>query len=238
MRPPSDSDNGSIPWKIIVAVVILLLVVLSLALAIVSRLIGLSYGDTFSLGQFILDLILLPTVIIGFFIAVHEFRKTQHTPDMDILWETEPGKYHKVLVIDAQQYKQQGARPVIVNSGKSVALWYIIQFDVPTKLITDIGGNLDGLALARRWVFHAGDQENWRVDLLEKHIRIVFTSNGKIASYPGYPLPLGILDLTPTNYEDKEQWYDISFNIMTEIGQPRNKKPLLISLRDKLQNRT
>src|SRR5262245_16325206 len=92
---------------------------------------SLSYSYIFSLVQLIINIVLLPVIIIGFDITMREFRKSQDTPDLDLMWEVSPGKLEKSINIDYVTLPHQHARLVVVNNGKAVAVWYVAYFDLP-----------------------------------------------------------------------------------------------------------
>jgi hypothetical protein len=177
-----------------------------------------------------MSVLLLPTVIVGFSIAMREFKRSQDIPILDLVWEIEPGKYDKSIKLDNGLNINQAARPVVVNNGKAVAVWYVVHFDIPLTLLNDLGITTPDL-IVTRWLGHVGDQSNWRQDVLGDCLRIVFMSNGTTGSYPYYPLVLGMFHLSALKVERETHWYEVPYTIITNEGQSKNVVPLSITLR-------
>ena len=46
--------------------------------------------DIYGVGQLIMDILLFPIIIIGFVIAIAEFRKSQSLPELRLYWMRDP----------------------------------------------------------------------------------------------------------------------------------------------------
>jgi hypothetical protein len=156
-----------------------------------------NWGDLSSIGQLAFDFLLLPVAIIGFIIAFEEFNKTREIPNLDLTWEVSPNHYSKCseIIFPPTNYISEpiSVRPVVQNNGSIVSNWFLVQFDIPIKMYKDNG--LQDINITKKWAPQIGNASSWHIDLLEETMRIVFMSNGNVASYPGFSLPLGILSL-------------------------------------------
>ena len=179
------------------------------------------WGDLFSLCQLLVDALLLPVAIVTFIMAANEFKKAQRSPELDVCWEVEPGKIEKRIqlsvplptgTLSKPVEHDRAVRPVLVNRGKAVAVWYMLSFDVPLEIL-----NVQRRPPTDIWHRHAGDISNWRQDILADVWRVVFLSNGEIACYPGNPLPLGILNLGIAT-DSQAKGYAVPFRIVTDRG--------------------
>jgi hypothetical protein len=162
--------------------------------------------------------------------AAEEFKETHTSPELDFCWEVEPGKIEKEIELSVplptniqpeQVMHDRGIRPVLVNSGQAVAVWYMLSFDVPREICEH---RLRGAE--QSWTGQLGERGNWRQELLPDRLRVVFLSNGEIACYPSYPLPLGILNLAiAADKQSKE--HKVLYTIVTDRGHT-TKGSLLI----------
>jgi len=130
--------------------------------------------------QLILDLILLPTVIIGFVMAIKEFRKSQALPNLELLWSggmtvTREGK---PFILEASEHREKNF-PLLLhvkNDGTSIATKYRIRFDVPRELVAQ-------KTLQVHWERGGDDCREISTTLDTK--RYEFKSNDQYALYPG-----------------------------------------------------
>ena len=81
----------------ILVAVVYLLVYLSLFLG--NKIYGFEADALFSLGQLVVEILLIPIVVIGFYIAVYEFRASIQTPKLDLFWEPQTNRYEKSVSI-------------------------------------------------------------------------------------------------------------------------------------------
>src|SRR6266702_334360 len=153
----------------------------------------LSLSDRIAMAQLILSLILLPTVLVGFFITVQAFRESQDLPDLDLFLETKSGVSEKSLKFNSSDILQlrtnnelrynQTEQPiafVIKNTGNAIAVWYAIritiQYDVapPSRYLN--WNQFYGM-VGDYW--HLKHEERERINRFEG----TFTSNGSLAVY-------------------------------------------------------
>jgi len=179
------------------------------------------WGDVFSLGQLLVDAFLLPAAIIGFIMAAEEFKEAHTSPKLELRWEVEPGKTEKGIELreqlpigipPEQAVHDRDIRPVLVNSGQAVAVWYMLSFDVPREICEH-----ELRAAEVSWNRQLGEESNWHQETLPDKLRVVFLSNGEIACYPGHPLPLGILKLAIAADKQTEE-YRVPYTIVTDRG--------------------
>jgi hypothetical protein len=204
------------------------------------------WGDIYSLGQLLVDAILLPVAIYGFIMAAEEFRKARMVPRLDLFWEVEPDKTEKEITLRVaplptigfqpeEEGGDLGIRPVLINSGQAIALWYMLSFDVPCEICEQY--NLKHMLTGTKeygWAPQLGDRSsNWRYEILPDKWRVVFLSNGEIASFPGVPLPLGVQNLNIATLfiaaDKKFKEYQVPYTIMTDQGH-KTEGSLLIRL--------
>lgn len=213
------NDNNN--WKVIGGVFITFsYLICAVALAIAHSLGIDQWGDLFSLGQLIIDAFLLPAAIIGFIVAIGELRKAQAIPKLALYWETEPEIFGNTLDLSGlpKTVPSNSARPVLMNEGSYVSVWYVIHFDIPTHIYS--AANIRDEKVPYQWFSHAGSQSDWRIDILHEKMRVTFMSNGHVASYPNYPLPLGILNLPSPISSRHNKEYEIPYTIATDHGKP------------------
>jgi hypothetical protein len=191
-------------WKKWLLFVCLCFIATDLLIYIVTYIIknyfGLSSSDTLAMAQLILALLLLPTVLFGFFITVQAFRESQDLPDLDLFLEPETGLYEKSLKFNSSEIfkrrKEQSENKfllteipfsfVIQNKGNAIALWYAIsisiQFDAAPNFYLD-------------WTqFYKTSGEHWQINHEEreksKRFEGMFMSKGSLASYPNLPIKI------------------------------------------------
>jgi hypothetical protein len=195
-------------WKfIVITYVIVVLLLLLIAWAVGLR----GWGDIFSLGQLLVDAVLLPVVIIGFLMAVEEFRKSQARPDMDLYWEAEPNGTVKELVLEAPPRGNANLhfRPVLLNTGNAVGVWYMLNITLPDEL--NIG-----------WQPILGDEDNWRLARTKDGLLLTFMSNGQVAAYPNYGLLLCTLCAECSTEREYVGEYKVPYTIVNDWGQRRD----------------
>jgi hypothetical protein len=215
--------NDKYNWKVIGGVFITLSYGLGAVVLVIARSLGINqWGDLFSLGQLIFDFLLLPAAIIGFIVTIGELRKAQAIPKLIVYWETEPGILGNTLDLSnrLKSASLNGARPVLMNEGNSVSVWYVIHFDIPIHIYS--ASNLRVEELPKQWVLHAGITSDWRIDILPEKMRVTFMSNSHVASYPNYPLSLGILTLPSVINDRHDKKFEIPYTIATDHGKPFN----------------
>jgi hypothetical protein len=140
-----------------------------------------SISDITGVGQLFADILLFPTVIIGFWIAVTEFRKSQASPSLKLRWRGDKAvsveKDYLILEISKYTVKQFSLFLFVKNEGKAIATWYRLAFDIPSELARP-----NSETHSVRW--HQGDENCWSSGINTKMTRHEFKSNGQYVLYP------------------------------------------------------
>lgn len=168
-------------WKIHTAISLLLyLLVTIVAFVVLTHYFCIS--DISDVGQLFADVLLFPTVFVGFWITITEFRKSRDLPDLKLLWQgdvaTKIEKDSFVLETSKYDVKTFFLTLFVKNDGMSMATWYRISFDVPGELARP---NSDSHTV--QW--HRGEQDCWSKGINPRVTRHEFKSNGQYALYPG-----------------------------------------------------
>ena len=178
-----------IGWISVLAIVLILPTILFIA----KILFNLAPGDTFSLGQLLVEATLVPTVIIGFIIAITEFRLSQNTPKPRLYWEQSPG----IITSEVNLKLPPGTgliptpRLVLKNEGKTVTAWYRVKFDIPETIYLDRPPSVERLIGDK--IGLVTSDSHWHFERLSNITRWVFTSDGKYALYPNDLQPFCML---------------------------------------------
>ena len=190
-------------WFIVISYVIII-IVLTVAKD------HLEFGDVFSLGQLLVDALLLPAAIIGFLYAAAEFRKSQAKPDIDLYWEVESEGIAKELPVEiSSQGGAQGCFLVLLNKGKAVGVWYMLSLVLPRDILFSFPGRHPIL----------GDDDNWRSAITEEEVILTFMSNGQIGAYPEYELILAEIPVIRRRNQEINDQYQVPYTIVTDWGQ-------------------
>ncbi len=176
-------------------------------------------GDTFSLGQLIVELILIPTVIVGFIATIIQFRESQETATPRLYWETKTGTLAKAidLTMPPGNGRARTPRLVIINEGKAITTWYLIQFEVAKEVYLRDAPRIN--RLVGDIISSPTSDTHWHFDTLPEKQFFSFVSNGMYALYPKYTQPLGEIDF---NFSVEEKYPDsctIPFVIYTDKGK-------------------
>jgi len=203
---------------------------------------GINDGDTFALGQWILEAALIPIAVLGFWYAFQEFKKAQRRPHLFLSWDDDGIEGHKNTITVPAQPSQGGNKfsriersIVLHNDGDNVAIWYSINLSFPTELLRrrDLpeGLNLELMRLSGFYRQVGG--EHWAENRAPVVGDDIFQSSGTLASYPGQDLTLGDLHFYPILDEDQDrQEFRIPYKIFTESGPSRIHHLSLIITRE------
>lgn len=143
-----------------------------------------SWGDIFSLGQFLTDLCLIPFAIFAFYYTLYELRKSQEHADFNIGWEIPTGMnktYSDNRPMSANFYSPS---IVLSNKGTAPSIHYQITLEIPTEIgrTKMTNPNLDWKGS------HQGDFQ-----------KFIFTSASHLISFPNAPfINLGKIEFTET----------------------------------------
>lgn len=140
--------------------------------------------------QVLIDLILLPTVVFGFWYATNEFRNSQARPSLSLNWNNADENKSITLEIPRQERKIHRLRLYVTNHGNLLATWFMIEIEAPT-----FGDRRD-----INFYWHLGDEHNQKTeygiqDVAITTVKYRFSSNGVFALYPGESKHIGTLEI-------------------------------------------
>lgn len=142
-----------------------------------------SWGDIFSLGQFLADICVMPFAILAIYLTLQELRKLQEHAELNIGWETPEGvskEFSENRPLSANFYSPS---IVLSNIGTTPSIHYQITLEVPietgrTKMV----------------------DHNWKGDRQGNYQKFIFTSASNFVSFPNAPyINLGKIEFTETN---------------------------------------
>ena len=189
-------------WKWFIAAIILIV------LAVVDR---------FVLGQFLMQILVLPIAVIGFFWTVHQIRKAQEVTDLHLYWSTGVDQREReVPLIIPSTSVERPLRPELYNTGHLVAIWYFLEFRIPRVLA--YGDEIKFSPI----VGEMGD--DWKRGALnkdgEEFTLFSFRSKGQEAAYPYYDLHLGDMSIRLHGNREYPKSCKVPYKIATDRGKP------------------
>ena len=211
-------------WVIGVTGIILACCSVTFITALGQTIFQLQPGDIFSLGQLSVELILIPTVIIGFVVTIIQFRETQETAIPRLYWEVNNGSFVESidLVLPPGNGRARTPRIVIRNEGKAITTWYLIKFEITKDVYLGDAPRIN--RLMGDVISSPTSDTHWHISTLpEKHIWS-FMSNGIYALYPKYTQPLGEIDFEFSIEEKYPDSCTIPFVIYTDKGKEEKGK--------------
>lgn len=173
-------------WKQVRKYLFLTVFVISIILYISRTVLKLNLGDTFSLGQLLVESILFPFAVAGFVYATQQFLEAQQLPEPHLYWESPEGNFTSTIKLDVQLNSLYNWTPRLIlrNEGKVVTNWYLVQLDIPREIYLSNEPSPRVLTSARNVV-----DSHWQVEHYPDKTRWVFMSNGEFALYPNYIQP-------------------------------------------------
>lgn len=204
----------------------LVVVILVIVLLIFQYLLNLNLDQTISLGQFLIELMLIPIVIIGFLFAMDEFQASQQVAKLSLSWESKTGNNSDFLVLSIPIL--DGAaniwepRIIINNSGKAVSNWFLIRLEIPEELfIIDNDGDAYFNLFRISSLLTKNNVQNspyWMSEHRPDKLVLEFMSNGDYASYPNHPLPLCSIQLSIIKTQNYPKVCTLPYTIYTNQG--------------------
>lgn len=206
-------------WTIGVTGIILACCSVTFLTAIGQIIFQLQPSDTFSLGQLSVELILIPTVIVGFVVTIIQFRASQETATPRLYWEVHNGSFVESidLVLPPGNGRARTPRLAIRNEGKAITTWYLIQFEIANDVYIKDAPRI--IRLVGDIISSPTNDTHWHFNTLPEKQVFSFMSNGMYALYPDYAQPLGEVDF---NFSVEEKYPDgciIPFVIYTDKGK-------------------
>ncbi len=181
-------------------------------------------GDYYSYKQLFADILLIPIVVIGFYLAIREFRKSQEKPDLDLWWEI-TGEKLKSTTIKYHQHEpitHISRSLLITNNGNAVTSWFKVTFCLPSDLtqsrVYTADGNKEVWETKTYWSVYSHRAQNC----------YSFKSNGEIASYPGSDEPLCQISFRIEGNISYGAEYQIPYDIYSDRGKKKEGHLVLI----------
>lgn len=225
------SNQGLVHGAIIYAILVVLVFI------ILVWILEIPEASVTGAGQFFADWLLFPIVIIGFYFAIKEFRKSQVLPKLEIFITGDAG-----VIVDGTTFILRSSDTYdtsysllahVNNEGELVTPWYRIAIDLPTNVFhitevveVDARGHKKGI-YELRW--HLGNEENWGDNLNSQRRQYEFKSNGLQALYPGQTVHIATLKVEiPKIHIQKPRQGVINYSIVTDKTKIVHKEQAVI----------
>lgn len=201
----------AVVWLAGLAVVLFgfLAVAFSVGVAAVTRLPRLQWEAIIAIGQLCLGLYILPITVFGFLFAFQELQRNLATPKLALYVDLFPGLTDRMSIEPGKQ--SHPLRLVLKNDGNAVAVWYILNFQIPSDL--DDSPKFQPIV-------GTGNKDYWKPAYYKDTRDNVYTlrSLGDEAAYPDYPLALCDVHVTPDPH-DQPKTYEIPYTIAGSVGR-------------------
>jgi len=212
-------ENNRLLWIVGITAILLACCLVTLLTVIGQLTLNLQPGDVFTLAQLSVELILIPTVIIGFIFTIIQFRASQEAATPRLYWETKTGNLVKSIdrITPSGNARVRTPRLVIRNEGKAITTWYLIQFEIAKEVYLRDAPRIN--RLVGDIISSPTNDTHWHFNTLPEKQISSFMSNGMYALYPKYTQPLGEIDF---NFSVEEKYPDsctIPFVIYTDKGK-------------------
>jgi hypothetical protein len=212
-------ENNKSLWIIGITSIIMACCLVTLLTTTGQLIFNLQPGDIFTLAQLSVELILIPTVIIGFIVTIIQFRASQELAKPQLYWKTKIGNFVKSIDLTVPRGTGivQTPRLVIRNEGKAVTTWYLVRFDIPKEIYLAINPEIN--RLVGEHLNSSTDDSHWYLDSFPEKQSRFFMSNGKFALYPNYPQPLCEINFIFSGDEKYPENCVIPFVIYSDKGK-------------------
>lgn len=180
----------------------------------------LNRGESFALAQVAIEAVLLPLALLGFGWTYLEIKYTLSPAMLDLGWDEGDGVPPKHTAISdepTEDAEREGKAICVYNSGSNAVRWFVIQMKLPSGIC--INEPDVGFTLPDSWEPSSGtDGGAWHKVSEGDSLRVTFTSNGNVASFPGLRLQLGTVWHLSGNVGMGE--HSVVYSIHTERGEP------------------
>lgn len=199
-----------VAWLVVVA-----------SLFVLPVLLHLERGEAYALGQVVVEVLLLPVVALGFVWTYREVRNALAPERLDLGWHDEwSPTSRKQTTMSAEpdgESEKEGQSIALFNTGKTVARWFVVEILLPSGIC--IADEDMGHVVGDSWGPAPGTGGGtWDMVSRGESLRVVFTSNGAVASFPNVPLRLGTVWHEPGRIGLGE--FRVPYTIHTERGGP------------------
>jgi hypothetical protein len=201
--------------KYIIVLTLIYVILAVVAIYVLSKFYSIS--DISGIGQLVIDILLLPTVIIGFYITIVEFRKAQEKPQIELQWfgdiaTTKEGE-NFILEYSTSNTKEYFLYIHAINTGRVMTSWFRIEVKVPFSLVP-----FDQDESSYTWFI--GDQSNWtkliKTNSNNNYACYIIKINGTTSIYPKEQLPVGKLTIKTFPGIMFNNQHKIHYSISTE----------------------
>jgi hypothetical protein len=179
-------------------------------------------GDHFSRGQLFVDILLIPIAIFGFLFTITEFRLSQLSPDLTLIWQDHEPTNDQLTVISLSIDKNTRIYPLptpvieLNNSGDIITNWYLLQFVFLDQRFTIN----DKVSLIKR---NKNSDEYWEKIEIPNRTSFIFRSQGKFAAYPEFNQPICMFNLRFRSVDIDQDFID-DLEIFYTIFSDKAKK--------------
>lgn len=176
---------------------------------------GVDVGARAGVGQLIADLVLLPIVLIGFRMAILEFRAVSERPTLQLEWDVSHSRSKGTSTAREPSTPNQATIHglAIRNSGPAVAVWYEVTLRIPWEILThppkfDVTSKI-------------GEEINWEgCRYTQSENVVVFRSHGRYAVYPNSTVRLADLILVLNSRIKRNDTVVLPYKIVGEKIAP------------------
>jgi hypothetical protein len=186
---------------------------------------NLARGDAYSLIQAVTEIILLPIAIFGFIWTAREVSNALAPVVLTLGWDNRgrgtPSRHIELMVDEDPEFSRSGQTICLYNSGKAMSRWFLIEMMIPLELCI-FNSEYESIELESWGSSGATEGGAWQVESLGKNLKVVFTSNGTVASYPSVRLQLGTI-WHESNGLTLGQFV-IPFTIHSDRGKPKHSQ--------------
>jgi hypothetical protein len=169
--------------------------------------------DITGIGQLFADWLLLPTIIIGFWITIREFHKAQEKAEVRFSCHGDSAIIFKddsfVVETSKQQEKRYKLHIYLENSGTVMTNWFRLEIQIPR--------NLTGIQEADKVIrWYLGNEDNWKREENNDQVNYIFSSNGEHALFPGEKIHIGTFKIILLPNRTYPERVEIKQSIVTE----------------------
>jgi len=180
-------------------------------------------SEALALGQVIIEAVLLPVAALGFVWTYREVRTALAPEKLDLGWHDEwspiPRKQATIAADPDQESEKEGLTIALFNTGKTVSRWFVVEVLLPAGIciVDEEMGYVEGTSWGPAPDTGGG---TWDTVSRPADLRVLFRSNGAVASFPNVPLRLGTVWHESGRVGLGE--FTIPYTIHTERGEPVN----------------
>lgn len=175
-----------------------------------------SWGDAFSLGQLLVELILLPIVIASFVYATQQFLESQELPKPQLYFEVSENNFMDKIKLTRTSKDISTSTPAIIlkNEGKSITRWYLVVLNISSEFYLDHQPDRRPLNVQP----HVHDP-HWETLSIASGQEWRFASQGEYALYPEYIQRLCLINFFYSGGKKYPNIFKIPYVIFSDRGK-------------------